>query len=307
MAQELSGKVAIITGAGHGIGRATAMAMAAHGASVVVNDLGGEKDGSGASVGPADDIAKLIRDAGGQAVANYESVADHAGAGRIVQTAIDAFGRLDILVNNAGNQSHAPIWELRPEDFDSVIAVHLKGCYSTVHHASKIMMQQRSGRIVNLFARSIGLYRGGHSCYSAAKAGIIGFTHAVASELGPYGITVNCVAPGPTASRMAERFTAEARSPEGIRDPVLRKNAFLGVVEPNNIATFISYLASDAAADINGQAFHCYGPHIGWFPPMDVTTPIFKDGDWTIEELAQYVPIIMPRAMENPAPPAALT
>ncbi|MCH8195062.1 MAG: SDR family NAD(P)-dependent oxidoreductase [Chloroflexi bacterium] len=303
MSEELTGKVAIVTGAGHGIGRATALQLAAMGASVVVNDLGGDTGGKGASTGAADATVKEIVARGGAAIADYGSVADHQAAQRMVRSALDAFGRLDVLVNNAGNMRHGPIWELSEEDFDAVVAVHLKGAYNTIRHACEPMMRQRSGRIVNLFARSIGLYRAGHSCYSAAKSGLWGFTCALAAELGPYGVTVNCVAPGPTDSRMAANFARQARSPEGIKDPVLRRNAFLGIADPVDIATFIGYLATDDAGDVNGQAFHCYGPHISRFPNPEPVNALYKEGHWTVDELKRQFPIVHRAALDNPAPP----
>ncbi|MBI3744460.1 MAG: SDR family NAD(P)-dependent oxidoreductase [Chloroflexi bacterium] len=222
MGRDLDGKVAIVTGSGHGVGRATALQLSSLGAAVVVNDLGGDMGGRGGSQGPADTVVKEITSKGGRAVADYGSVAKHGDAEAMVRKAIDTFGRLDILVNNAGNMRHAPVWEMKEEDFDAVVAVHLKGAYNMTHHAAKVMVEQRSGRIVSIFARSIGLYRAGHSCYSAAKAGIWGFTCAVAAEVGPYGVTMNCVAPGPTDSRMASGFAAQARGHQRPGLPLLR-------------------------------------------------------------------------------------
>ncbi len=303
MTQELAGKVAIVTGAGNGIGRATARQLASMGAAVVVNDLGGDTSGRGGSRGPADKVVEEIVEQGGKAAPNCASVAGFRGAESIIQTALEKFGRLDILVNNAGNRRHGRIWEVSEEDWDAVVAVHLKGAYNTVHHAAPVMMRQRSGRIINLIARSVGFYRGGHPSYSAAKAGLWGLTCALAAELGPYGINVNAVAPGPTDTAMAADFARQARSPEGIRDPVLRKNAFLGVADPRDIATFISYLCTEDAKGINGQAFHCYGPHISRLTLPELADPLYKEGHWTVEELKRYVPIVLREAMQNPAPP----
>ncbi len=188
--RRLEGRVAIVTGAGRGIGRAEALLLAMEGAKVVVNDLGGGTDGSGADTSVAGHVVNEIRANGGTAVANHDSVATMNGGANIVRTAIDSFGRLDILINNAGNVRPRIIYNMSEDDFDAVIAVHLKGCFTTTRHVSPIFREQKSGVIVNTSSES-GLGHLGQSNYSAAKEGIVGFTRTIAQDLGRYGIRCN--------------------------------------------------------------------------------------------------------------------
>ena len=196
MTARLKGRNAVVTGAGRGIGRAVALALAEEGASVVVNDPGVNVDGSGHDAGPADQVAGEIRAAGGSAVASYDSVAELAGGESMVRQCVDAFGRIDILVNVAGILRDRMIFNMSEEEWDAVIAVHLKGHFNTIKPASVLMRQQRYGRIVNF--SSISGLRGisGQSNYGAAKAGIAGLTRVVARDLGRYGVTCNAIAPG---------------------------------------------------------------------------------------------------------------
>src|ERR1700741_1913776 len=191
----LTGKVAVITGAGRGIGREEALLLAKHGAKVVVNDLGGHFDGTGQSRSPAEDVVKEIRSAGGEAVANFESVTDFKAAKRIVDCAVDNFGKLNIVVNNAGILRDRMIFNMSEEDWDAVINVHLKGSFACTRAAAPHMRQQKSGRIINITSTSglIGNY--GQANYAAAKMGIVGLTKATALDLGRYGATANCIAP----------------------------------------------------------------------------------------------------------------
>ena len=292
-------KVILVTGSSNGIGRLTVETLARQGHTVYAS----MRDANGRNAAVRTELQQLTKEDNLDLYVIELDVTDDTSVEEAVADIIKNAGRVDVLVNNAGNMRHGPIWELSEEDFDAVVAVHLKGAYNTVRHACEPMMRQRSGRIVNLFARSIGLYRAGHSCYSAAKSGLWGFTCALAAELGPYGVTVNCVAPGPTDSRMAANFARQARSPEGIKDPVLRRNAFLGIADPVDIATFIGYLATDDAGDVNGQAFHCYGPHISRFPNPEPVNALYKEGHWTVDELKRQFPIVHRAALDNPAPP----
>ena len=210
MTARLEGRNAVVTGAGRGIGRAVALALAAEGASVVVNDPGVNVDGSGHDAGPAEQVAGEICAAGGSAVANYDSVADLAGGEAIVRQCVDAFGPVDILVNVAGILRDRMIFNMSEEEWDAVIAVHLKGHYNTIKPASVLMRQQRYGRIVNF--SSISGLRGisGQSNYGAAKAGIAGLTRVVARDLGRYGVTCNAIAPG-AQTRMTATVPDSAR------------------------------------------------------------------------------------------------
>ena len=198
----LDGKVAIITGAGHGVGRGEAIELADQGARVVVNDLGGSVTGEGADKRAADEVVDVIKGRGGEAVANYDDVSDHAAAKNIIDTAIEAFGKLDVLVNNAGILRDKMIFSMAEGDFDAVIAVHLKGTWNTMHHASVYWRaESKDGRqpraaIVNTVS-SAGLQgQASQSNYGAAKAGIAAMTIIASLELGRYGVRANCVGPG---------------------------------------------------------------------------------------------------------------
>ncbi|MCH7522933.1 MAG: SDR family NAD(P)-dependent oxidoreductase, partial [Chloroflexi bacterium] len=199
----LEGKVAIVTGAGRGIGKALALQMAEEGASVVVNDAGVGPDGVGHDNGPAEQVVAEIKDKGLTAVANYDSVATMDGGDSIIKTALDSFGRLDILVNNAGILRDRMIFNMSEQEWDDVIAVHLKGHFACIKPAAVLMRQQRYGRIIN-FSSESGLWgNAGQANYGAAKSGIAGLTRVVARDMGRYGVTCNAIAP-----RAMTRLTA---------------------------------------------------------------------------------------------------
>jgi NAD(P)-dependent dehydrogenase (short-subunit alcohol dehydrogenase family) len=269
----LDGRVAVVTGAGRGIGRATALMLAELGAGVVVNDTGVELDGSGHDHSVADGVVTEITQAERLAVASYETVADFEAAGRIIQTALDAFGRIDILVNNAGILASAPIYELDPELFARVVGVHLFGTFNCIRHASPHMKQQNSGRIVNIVSRG-GLVGGPNSAgYGAGKGGIFGLTNVVARDLAPFGINVNAVNPAATATRMV------AGSP----------GAMAVAQEPEDVAVLIAYLCTDATT-VTGQTFLAQHGAVGLFPTFATTKTLVKEGRWTVDELAAGVP-----------------
>src|SRR5271154_4848414 len=234
----LNDRVAVVTGAGRGIGRDIALCLAAEGAKVVVNDVGVSLGGDGTGEDPAADVCKEIEAAGGTAVPNHDSVSDFDGAGRIIATAVDSFGQIDILVNNAGIVRDRTIVKMDESDYDAVIAVHQKGTFNTVRHAAPLMKEAGYGRIVNITS-SAGL-RGnfGQSNYGAAKAAIMGMTFVWAVELARYGITVNAMAPA-GATRMTAGLNDDGDVPAD-QDPALN-------------APLVAYLASDLAADVNGQ------------------------------------------------------
>jgi NAD(P)-dependent dehydrogenase (short-subunit alcohol dehydrogenase family) len=262
----LDGKVAIVTGAAHGIGRGHALELAAQGASVVVNDLGGAVDGSGASRA-ADLTVDLIRARGGTAVADYEDVADFAGAERMIAHAVDAFGRLDVLVNNAGIVRDAMVFNMTEEDWDSVVRVHLKGTFAPTHHAARhwrarVKAGERvSGRIINTTSGAGLLGNVGQANYTAAKAGIVGLTLTTSIELARLGVTVNCIAPGGATriSATVPGFVA-AKEPDEYEgfDPL----------DPSISSPIVAWLASDEAAHVSGQVIRAIGETLilleGW-------------------------------------------
>ena len=209
MGNRLVDKVAIVTGAGRGLGKSVALLLAQEGASVVVNDLGGAVDGTGSASTPATEVVQEIRNAGGKAVASADSVAEYDAAGRIVQTAIDSFGGVDILVHVAGILRDRMVFNMTEEEWDGVLQVHLYGAFNMVRNAIPHMVDSRYGRIV-LFSSGSGMGASGQANYAAAKEGIVGFTRALARELAPFGITVNAVYPG-GATRMTESVPQSTR------------------------------------------------------------------------------------------------
>ena len=303
MAQRLAGKGAVVTGAGRGIGRAIAELLAAEGAGVVVNDLGGEVDGRGATTTVADEVVAAIRQRGGRAVANHDSVADHRAAERIVATAVKEFGAVDILVNNAGILRDRMVFNMSEEEWDAVIAVHLKGTFNCTRHAAVQMRQQRRGRIISISSTS-GLYgNSGQANYGAAKDGIAGLTRVAARDLGRYGITVNAVCPG-AATRMVQTIPQSGRTARATRGISTERSSFpLQNFGPENVAPFVAYLATDAARTINGQTFLVMAGMVALLSYPAPARTIQKDGRWTPQEIATIFPHTLGLDLVNPAPP----
>ena len=285
----LDGRVAVVTGAGGGIGRAVALCLASEGASVVVNDLGVTLDGAGAALGPAAETCRLIEDAGGKAVANGESVADFDGAGRIVAQAVDTFGSIDILVNNAGIVRDRTLAKMTSEDYDAVVAVHQKGTFNCARHAAAPMREAGYGRIVNITS-SAGL-RGnfGQSNYGAAKAAIMGMTFVWALELGRYGITVNAVAPA-GLTRMTEGLFGGAEAPPD-QDPALN-------------APLVAFLASEQASYVNGQVLGRTGYAYTIFQTPRQIAAMWREGGWTPGEVAEHFHEVLGQHLQPVGMPA---
>ena len=269
----LEGKVAVVTGSGRGVGRGIALALAREGAKVVINDVGCDVDGRGSTADPAAQVVKEIEALGSAAVPNYDSVASFSGAENIIKTALDSFGRIDILVNNAGIVRDRSIAKMSEEDFDAVLAVHLKGTFNCGRHAIPHMREQGFGRIVNITS-SAGL-RGnfGQSNYGAAKAGIMGLTLVWAIELGKYGITVNAMAPAGLT-----RMVGTIPGMEG-KEPPPEMNA-----EQNG--PLVAFLASDKAAHVNGQIFGRRGFGFTIFQQPRPIAMMYKPGGLTASEIA---------------------
>ena len=304
----LEGRTAIVTGAGRGIGRGVAMLLAQEGASVVVNDFGVNVDGSAPSSGPAAEVADEIKAAGGKAVPNFDTVASVEGGEALVKTALDNFGRLDILVNVAGILRDRMIFNMSEQEWDDVIAVHLKGHFCTTKPASIIMRQQRSGRIIN-FSSISGLGGlPGQANYGAAKAGIAGFTRVVARDLGRYGVTCNAIAPG-AATRMTATVpqnTAQLRARAGtapVAPQAPRQSTVPPMREPEYVAPMTVFLACDEAWNINGKVFYVAGGRVSLAHEETPMRQIQKNGMWTIDELRELVPSQLMYGMVNPAPP----
>jgi NAD(P)-dependent dehydrogenase (short-subunit alcohol dehydrogenase family) len=253
MARLCEGKIAIVTGAGRGIGREHALSLASQGAKVVVNDLGGNIDGSGGDLSPAEQVVQEIKGMGGEAVANGDSVSDWAGAERLINTAIETFGDLNIVVNNAGILRDRMLFSMSEAEWDAVINVHLKGTFAPSRFACVYWREQSkagkpvSGRIINTTSVS-GIYGNpGQTNYGAAKAGIASFTNIAALEMARYGVTVNAVAPV-ALTRMTEGL---GPAPESDEDREKRS--------PRWIAPIVTWLASDEAADVTGRIFEASG------------------------------------------------
>jgi NAD(P)-dependent dehydrogenase (short-subunit alcohol dehydrogenase family) len=275
----LSGKVAVVTGAGRGIGRAHALALAAAGAKLVVNDLGGSLAGEGVDSSPAHDVVSEITDAGGEAVASGENVADFAGARRLVEHAVDAFGRLDILVNNAGILRDRMLVNMTEEEWDAVIAVHLKGHFAPTRHAAAYWRERSKAgddvraRVINTASPSGVFGNVGQANYGAAKAGIAGFTIIAAQELARYGVTVNCLAPNARTRMTEETFELEP-PPEGF-DPL----------DPANMSPVVVALCADEAQNITGQVFHVWGGAVNALQGWNAGELFDSDVRWDADEL----------------------
>ena len=267
----LDGKVAIVTGAGHGVGRGEALQLAKEGAKVVVNDLGGSVAGEGADKRPAEEVADIIKGNGGEAVANYDDVADWNGAKSLVQQAVESFGKLDVLVNNAGILRDKMLFSMTEDDFDAVIRVHLKGTFACTHHAASYWREQsKAGNqpraaIVNTVS-SAGLQGNvGQANYGSAKAAIAALTVITSLELSRYGVRANAVAPG-GMTRMSGAIVKdmELKEPEQYEE--------FNAMNPGNSAPMVAWLASDQALHVTGQVFRAVGSTIARYQP------------WTLQE-----------------------
>jgi len=289
MMAALDGRVAIITGAGRGIGREHALFMAREGAAVVVNDLGGSNDGSGSDAGPAQEVVDEILAFGGRAVANTDNIASWSGAAGLVQQAIDEFGQLDILVNNAGILRDAFVAGITEDQYDAVIDVHLKGHFAMLHHAaaywkekSKAGEQVAASVINTASASGTFMPNAGQSNYGAAKAGIAALTQVAADELGRYGVRVNAIAPIArtrltlATPGMGAIFAAEV--PEGEFD----------MFGPENIAPIVGYLASEKCP-FTGEVFGVQGGAIQRLVGWTISDTVENAGPWTLEDLPEQL------------------
>ena len=312
MGERLKGRSALVTGAGRGIGKAVALALAEQGANILVCDLGVAMDGTGCDQGPADDTVKECRSLGVKATAYYADVSDFKATEQMVKACVSNYGSVDILCNIAGILRPKMIFNMSEEDWDRVLAVHLKGTWNLCRHASVVMRQQRYGRIVNCTSEA---YAGtvGHTNYAAAKGGIVSLTYAVAREMGRYGVTCNAFAP-----RARTRLSVGDDQDQGLQRRIeaglISQERLQGMEEtrregadPEHFAPFIAYLASDAAANINGCVFVTSRATIGiWNHPKVIrkfTRGWEIEEKWGIEELEKRVPEELLVGYVNPAPP----
>jgi NAD(P)-dependent dehydrogenase (short-subunit alcohol dehydrogenase family) len=286
----LDGKVAIVTGAGNGVGRGEAILLADHGAKVVVNDLGGSVTGDGdGDQRVADEVVDVIAGRGGEAVADYSSVADFAGAQRIVETALDRFGHLDVLVNNAGVLRDRMMFSMGPDDFDAVLKVHLYGTWNTMHHASVHWRteskegRQPSASIVNTVS-SAGLQgQASQINYGAAKAGIAAMTVIASLELSRYGVRANCIGPGGFT-----RMVGQARADIEVKNP--EEYTEFNAMNPGNSAPAVAWLASDDSKPVTGQVLRLVGNSLCVYEPWRMGEEFFAtdaDGNPTQWDPAQ--------------------
>jgi NAD(P)-dependent dehydrogenase (short-subunit alcohol dehydrogenase family) len=279
----LDGRVAIVTGAGRGIGRSVALLLAQQGAAVVVNDLGGALDGSGSDAGPAQQVVNEITEAGGKAAANTADVSGHSAADELVREAAEGFGRLDVLVNVAGILRDRMVFNMTEQEWDDVIRVHLKGTFNTTKFASahwrSLRDRSAQNRIIN-FTSVSGLHGApGQPNYAAAKMGIVGLTYSSAHALARYGVTVNAISPG-AATRMTESVPEERRRVRGRRADER---------SPDNVAPIVAYLASEQSGWINGRILHAAGYEVALYSNPEPLIRLIGTAPWDVGALAGQV------------------
>jgi NAD(P)-dependent dehydrogenase (short-subunit alcohol dehydrogenase family) len=285
----LENKIAIVTGAGRGIGAGIAKMLASRGAKVVVNDLGGAVDGAGADIGPAEETCQEIRAAGGEAVSNGDSVADPAGGERIVQTALDTFGGLDIVVNNAGILRDGIFHRMSHADWQAVIDVHLNGCFNVSKAAALHFRQQESGAFVHFTSTSGLIGNVGQANYSAAKLGIVGLSKSIALDMRRFNVRSNCISPF-AWSRMIGSIPTDTEAQQARVEKIKQ-------MTPEKIAPMVTYLCSDDAAHVNGQIFAVRNNEIFLMSQPRPLRSVQTTEGWTPESIATHAMPAMAASM----------
>ena len=299
MVDRLKDRVAIVTGAGRGIGASIAKLMASEGAAVVVNDLGGSVDGEGADDAPAREVVREIEAAGGRAVANFDDVSDYDAAEQIIRTALNEYGQLDILCNVAGILRDRMIFNMTEAEWDAVIAVHLKGTFNTSKYASIYWRSERKGnyRLINFTSVSGLSGSPGQPNYAAAKLGIVGLTYSCANALGRYGVTSNAISPG-AATRMGDTIPPDRRRQLNSAQQQAAEDR-AREMSPDNAAPPVVYLASEESGWINGQVIGASGYQVSLFNTPEAVRQIQGKEPWTVDDMFQRMPAIFRPAIEG--------
>jgi 3-oxoacyl-[acyl-carrier protein] reductase len=290
--KRLAGRVAIVTGAGRGIGRCEAMLLAAEGARVVVNDVFIENRGGANEAQLAANVVGEIRADGGEAVANGDSVASMQGAERIVNTALREFGRLDILINNAGNVRPGNVYEMNEYDWDRVIQTHLKGAFAMIRFASPIFCRQGSGVIINTGSES-GLGHATMTNYSAAKEGVVGLTRSVARELGRFGVRCNAIRPRALTQSVQNPNQTAFRSAQSLEQALGQfslgnRGNIRTEGGPEQVAPLVVWLCTEAGKNVNGRTFYVCGDEVGLFSEPELVRSLIRAGGWDLDSLDNY-------------------
>ena len=314
MAGRLEGKVAIVTGAGRGIGRGEALLLAKEGARVIVNDMGGTPGGEGADASPAEEVVAEIKKMGGEAIPNYASVTSMEEGEKMVKQAMDTWGRLDILVNNAGILRDRIIFNMTEEEWDAVIAVHLKGHFTITRYAAMVMRQQRGGRIINTSSES-GLGNLGQANYSAAKEGITGLTRTLALDLGKYGVTANAIRPRAAtrltlspemeaARQRRQQLAAQSggAAPQAQESSAEQAISGISAMAPELVAPLVAYLCLDEASNINGRDFIVGGNEISLMSLPQRERTIYREGGFDLDTLQRVFQSTLGAGVKNPKP-----
>ncbi len=301
MADRLKDKVAIVTGGGRGIGRGECLALAAEGAKVVVNDFGGSAAGTGGEKGPADEVVDEIKKMGSDAIANYDNVAEFEAGNRMVQQAMDKWGRLDILVNNAGILRDKMLFNMSEDEWDIVVDVHLKGHFNLSKHAAVVFRQQRAGVFVHTSSES-GLGNRGQGNYAAAKEGIVGLSRTLARDMGGYGVRSNAIRPrAATRLVISDEMKAAAQRGGAAGMGLAGLEAFEKANPAEGVAPFVVWLCTDAAANVNGRDFLVSGSTIGLYSlPEIVAKADNASGEiWKLDDLDKVIPEQVTSGLRN--------